>query len=543
MKKRPLSVSISIQVSIFLVIIAFLPVAAAMALKTYEKQLLEQLENSNVQQARLVSAGLSGTELDAQKARNLLLNMNGRFDARIRILDAGASLVADSAVLQGGREKDGGGNEAGFGGERQGVAEGRSPEASGKNASETFIYNLFSRPVRIFRRYFKPPKIVPPSEDYYSVHSVFDGEEISAALDGKYGAATRISSGGQVSVNLYSAVPVLNPFRESPAGGNVIGVVLVSRSTYKILQNLYELRLELGKIFLWSLLAVALIAVFLTFRISLPLRRLSRQSATCADKKGRVLTTEFTGARRRDEIGELSRSFRSLVEKLNSRIKFAESFASDVSHEFKNPLAAIRAGTEFLSVPSLCAEERAQFVSVINEEVSHLNRLLTEVRNITKIDSDSLDDETRNQKVNLHQFAENIIKRMELAFPGTRFFMEEKGFDGNAEILVNGNYLDRLSENLLSNAAEFGTQVIFEIAFDGKNLEISVDDDGKGVPDEEKERIFERFYSNRPDGEKSAHTGLGLAAVKAVLDFYGGEIRVGKSGRLGGARFTAEFQV
>lgn len=544
---KPRSISISVQISIFLVIIAFLPVAAAMALKTYEKQLLEQLENSNVQQARLVSAGLADVSLDAQKARNLLLNMNGRFDARIRILNADASLVADSAVLQNQNDEAKSDDENEFASDfetgGQAGAENKISESSGKNASETFVYNLFSRPVRIYRKYFKPPRAVPLSEDYYSVHSVFDGEEIAAALEGKYGAATRISSGGQVSVNLYSAVPIINLRQKNQNDGNVIGVVLVSRSTYKILQNLYELRLDLGKIFLWSLLAVALIAVFLTFRISLPLRKLSRQSAGCADKKGRVLTTEFTGSRRHDEIGGLSRSFKSLVEKLNLRIKFAESFASDVSHEFKNPLAAIRACTEFLSDSSLSGEERAQFVSAINEEVSHLQNLLTGVRNITKIDSDASNDENQRQKVNLHQFAENIVKRMELAFPKTRFYIEENGFDGNAEIFVNGNYLDRLSENLLSNAADFGEKVIFEIDFDGKNLEISVDDNGKGVQDEEKNKIFERFYSNRPDEEKSAHTGLGLATVKAILDFYGGEIKVAKSEKLGGAKFTARFQI
>lgn len=541
------SISISVQISIFLVIIAFLPVAAAMALKTYEKQLLEQLENSNVQQARLVSASLAGESLDAKKAENLLLNMNGRFDARIRILDKNASLVADSAVLQSqnDEEKSDDKNESLQGLQTSGQSdlENKSSESTAKNASETFVYNLFSRPVRIYRKYFRPPSQVPSSEDYYSVHSVFDGEEIAAALDGKYGAATRISSGGQVSVNLYSAVPVVNPSQENQDGGNVIGVVLVSRSTYKILQNLYELRLDLGKIFLWSLLAVALIAVFLTFRISLPLRKLSRESASCADKKGRVLTTEFTGARRHDEIGGLSRSFTSLVEKLNSRIKFAESFASDVSHEFKNPLAAIRACTEFLSDSTLSEDERAQFVEAINEEVSHLQNLLTGVRNITKISSESSNDENQKQKVNLHQFAENIVKRMELAFPKTRFYIEENGFDEKAEILVNENYLDRLAENLLSNAAGFGTEVIFEIDFDGKNLALCVDDNGKGVPDEEKDKIFERFYSNRPDEEKSAHTGLGLATVRAILDFYGGEVNVGKSAKLGGARFAAGFQI
>lgn len=524
------SISISIQISIFLVIIAFVPVASMMALKTYEKQLLDQIENSNVQQARLVSASLSGENLDEQKARNLLLNMNGRFDARIRILDKNASLVADSAVLPSQQNQD--------------------EPASDKAASETFVYKLFSAPVRVYRKYFKPPVRISSSEDYYSLHSSFDGDEIKSAMAGKYGAATRISSGGQVSVNLYSAVPIVNPKTKNDE--NVIGVVLVSRSTYKILQNLYELRLDLGKIFLWSLLVVALIAVFLTFRISLPLRKLSRESKNCADKKGRVLTTKFTGEKRHDEIGELSRSFSSLVEKLNQRIKFAESFASDVSHEFKNPLAAIRSCTEFLSEPDLPEDERNQFVSAINEEVSHLQNLLTEVRNITKINGNA-PDENEKQNVNLHQFTENIVKREKLAFPKIDFSTEEIGFDEKSQILINENYLDRMTENLLSNAASFGSKVILKISLqkneknekNGKNqnLEICVEDNGKGVSDEEKDKIFERFYSNRPDEEKSAHTGLGLATVKAIADSLEGEIKVGKSENLSGAKFVVRFCV
>lgn len=521
------SISISIQISIFLVIIAFVPVASMMALKTYEKQLLDQIENSNVQQARLVSASLSGENLDEQKARNLLLNMNGRFDARIRILDKNASLVADSAVLSSQQNQD--------------------EPASDKTASETFVYKLFSAPIRVYRKYFKPPVRISSSEDYYSLHSSFDGDEIESALAGKYGAATRISSGGQVSVNLYSAVPITNPKKNDE---NVIGVVLVSRSTYKILQNLYELRLDMGKIFLWSLLAVALIAVFLTFRISLPLRKLSRESKNCADKKGRVLTTKFTGEKRHDEIGELSRSFSSLVEKLNLRIKFAESFASDVSHEFKNPLAAIRSCTEFLSEPDLSEGEREQFVSAINEEVSHLQNLLTEVRNITKINGNAT-DEIEKQSVNLHQFTENIVKREKLAFPKIDFSTEEIGFDEKSQILINENYLDRMTENLLSNAASFGTKVILKLSLQkdekneksgkNQNLEICVEDNGKGVSDEEKDKIFERFYSNRPDEEKSAHTGLGLATVKAIADSLEGEIKVEKSENLSGARFVVRF--
>ena len=149
-------------------------------------------------------------------------------------------------------------------------------------------------------------------------------------------------------------------------------MVLVNRSTYKILQNLYELRLDLGKIFLRSLIVVILIAVFLAFRISYPLRKLAKQASDCADKKGRIFFTDFTGKKRHDEIGELSRSFTSLIGRLNRRIKFSQAFSSDIAHEFKNPLTAIRTSAELLGSGSLSETEKSELASAIADEVSHL---------------------------------------------------------------------------------------------------------------------------------------------------------------------------
>ncbi|HBD69084.1 MAG TPA: histidine kinase, partial [Treponema sp.] len=391
---------ISLQISIFLIIVAFIPIAAMLVLKTYENQLLSLTESSNVQQARLCAASLSAiddTEVSQEAAQNILRNMKGRFDARIRILDAKGTLLADSSNPDFVPQVDE---------QEQGET---SVTQNTVQADESFIYRLFSIPVRIYRK-LKAPTASYSTADYYSGKHIYDGTEIKAALDGRYGSATRISSGGQVSVTLYSAVPVVGRDR-------VTGVVLVSRSTYRILQNLYELRVDIGKVFLWSLLAVALIATFLALRISRPLRKLSKQTVRCADKNGHIVSTDFTGVKRRDEVGDLSRSFTQLIKKLNARIRYTEAFSADVSHEFKNPLAAIRSSAELLQDTSISQQEHKQFTDAILDEVTHLQSLLTGVRRISRIDG-GIEQELQ-EEIDVQTFIQNVSARVQKAYPQT----------------------------------------------------------------------------------------------------------------------------
>ncbi|MBQ4378050.1 MAG: HAMP domain-containing histidine kinase [Treponema sp.] len=544
MKRPKFFLSISLQISVFLLLVAFVPVAIMMALKTYEKQLLELTERSNVQQGRIVAASLSENPLAKENAQNLLSKMNGQFDARIRIIGKDRKLLADSATTQKAAAK-GVSKTAGIS-SRYEDSITSSPSSENKKSSEksslkpaedTFVYRLFSIPVRIYRKFFRPPSQNPFAQDYYTSKSLYDGKEIGAALEGFYGSTTRFSQGSPASVTLYSALPVFDEKNE------VSGVVLVSRSTYRILQNLYELRRDLGKVFLASLIFVALTALFFTFRISHPLKKLSKEAFSRSDRQGRVLSTEFTGKKRIDEIGLLSRSLTTLLEKLNARITFTERFAGDVSHEFKNPLAAIRSCSEALETPGLSHEEQKEFITAITEEVTHLQNLLTGVRNITKIDAGITENE-KIENLPLNLLTKNIMSRLSRAFPDTEFDFEPDSEEIN--LRIPADYFDRMAENLISNAAGFGTKVkvrIMKTEDSKKNEKVifSVEDNGKGVAEEEKEKIFERFYSYRPDAGKTNHTGLGLSTVKAIADALEAKITVGKSESLGGARFCVEF--
>lgn len=541
MKKLRLRFPINIQISIFLILVAFIPVAAMMMLKTYESQMLTMMENSNVQQARIISASLELTTSDSEEtqinrttSKQLLQNMNGKFDARIRILSKAGELLADSSTLEL-ENTENSQSEHEYSSRLNSLSINNEKTA----ANDTFIYKVFSIPIRIYRK-LKPPAASFTSADFYSGKIIYDGEEVKAAQQGRYGAKTRISGGGQVSVTLYSAMPV---FKDN----EVIGIVLVSRSTWRILQNLYELRIDLAKVFLWSLVFILIIAVFLTFRISVPLKKLARQTSECADKKGRIdaaVVEKFTGLKRKDEIGDLSRSFKTLIKKLDSKIHYTQAFASDVNHEFKNPLAAIRSSIDILKESS-DEKEKEEFTQAIVDEVNHLEHLLNGVRGISKIEGAELPKENLPIKTFTQNIADSILKNN----PDVRFELQIN--TKTDTILLEPDYYERIISNLIENAAGFAKhiRVIIEtISFSKTNqtLVIKVADNGPGISEENISKIFDRFYSNRSQSltdskNKIAHTGLGLSIVKAICDEMEGEISVSRDSELGGALFEIKL--
>ena len=292
------------------------------------------------------------------------------------------------------------------------------------------------------------------------------------------------------------------------------------------------------------MLVVAVIATFLILRIIHPVKKLSRQALSYNDKHNKNMTIDFTGQKRNDEIGDLSRSLHDLVNKLNSRIKYTEAFSADVSHEFKNPLAAIRSSAELISLPQTSPEEKDEFIKSIIEEVSRLQNLLSGVRRISRIDGD---DRIESESLLVNQFAKNIIERNKTLFPKTDFSFSTEISDTQT-ISMPADWFDRMLQNLLENAASFADNVHIEIqAEKNKNqicaIIISVHDSGPGIQLEERDKIFNRFYSNRSDEQKGTHSGLGLSIVEAVAQAMGGSVTIEQSPILSGALFSVTLPV
>jgi two-component system sensor histidine kinase ChvG len=308
-----------------------------------------------------------------QNAVRLLRRLRQRHDARIRVLDAQGVLLADSSHLppEGITPAQGAASAAG-----QSGPAGDQPGA--RAAQETFLYQLASFPVRLWRRYLRPPQPPLDSDEYYSGARILSGPEIMDALGGGYGAQTRITA-GQQSVTLYSAIPVLSR-------GAVVGAVLVSQSTYRILSDLYALRLDIFRLFLWSVATAVVLSLLVSATITIPVRRLRDRAHAILDPRGRLLGG-FSPSRAKDEVGELSRSLGELTARLERHVRLLESFAADVSHEFRNPLASIRSAAE-IALSSREPAERQAMLSMVTQDVSRMEKLLAGVREISRIDSE-----------------------------------------------------------------------------------------------------------------------------------------------------------
>jgi two-component system sensor histidine kinase ChvG len=537
------------------VLILFLPMASLLVLDTYENQLLAFQEHSMIQQGRIFASALSGFgegELAAEALR-ILENLRGRTDSRIRVVDTRGRLLADSAVLTppGAMETP---EEAGETkkaapeiSEDSGQA-GPAGPADAPNAS--FLYHIAVYPLKVLKKILLPPAASYSGAEHYSGQRVLMGPEIEAALEGRYGAATRYSSGGQVSVNLYSAIPVSGTAPET-----VRGAVLVSRSSYGILLNLYRLRLDIIRIFFVSLVLSLVLSLGLSLTITGPIKKLKAEAEGVLDKAGHF-SGHFKGLKRRDEIGDLSRSLHGLSQKLEKRITFIDRFTSDLLHELKNPLAAIRARAE-LAAASPAKEEK--LLAGIAADEGRVERLLGRLRELSRIDN-TLEQEPV-ECIDPEEFIPLFLERygsgtipvvFEHAARSSRSFGAGEGFAGDGVkpgIRINPDRFIQALGNPMDNALSFSppgavVRVGMELTGRGNAAEwrITVDDQGPGIREENAGRYFDRFYSERPDGEREQHSGLGLAIVKAIAEASGGSCSLGskkdKEGRITGCRFT-----
>jgi two-component system sensor histidine kinase ChvG len=516
---RHSSSRIAFRLLAFNVLLVFLPAAGMLYLGTYEEQLLEAQEQSMVQQGRLLAAALAGRgELTAGEAQGVLQRLGQRLTSRLRVLDVEGRLLADSSLLGPRREP------------------GEAPAAE-KDRRANWLYRVGAGLFFLVSRPFLGPEPGGPVEDFYAAGEPFAGSEVKAALAGRYGAATRVTP-GQRSVTLYSAIPVAD-------GERVMGAVLVSQSTLRLLRDLYDVRLAVFQVFLASVAVAVVLSLYLAASIGRPLQRLRQEAAELLDRRGR-LTGRFRGSRRRDEIGDLARALEELSRRLAERVGTIESFAADLSHEFKNPLAAIRSATE-LAADSEAPEERRRFLRLVEGEVARLERLLSGVQEISAIDA-HLDAEERETVV-LGELLAEIVEAFRVRLGGRGARLEQEPPEGPVAVRASPDRLAQVVENLLDNAVSFsppGGVVTVRLTREGGEAVIRVEDQGPGIPAEHRARIFDRFFRYRPGtpagGRRAGghHAGLGLAIVKAIVEGYGGSVAA-SDGAAGGARLEVRL--
>jgi len=508
---------ISARLLLFNILLVFLPVAGFLYLGVYEKQLLRDQERAMVQQGRLLAAALGNLPgLDAATASSLLQRLGSRTEARLRIFGADGALLADSSRL--------------------GPRAPEEPAVSrADQARDNLLYRGAAGAYRVWR-FFRGGRSSPggryrgryPSQDLPS-----SSKAVRAALAGRYGAAVG-TTGGEIwrpSLTLQSAVPV----RHENA---VTGAVLVSQSTVRILRELDEVRLAILKVFLGSVGVAAILSLLLAGTITHPIRRLRDEASDLLDRRGR-LRGRFGGSRRADEIGDLARALEQLTHRLAAHQHALESFASDVSHELKNPLASIRSAAELLADIDDPAD-RERFLVLVQREVTRMERLLTAVREIGEIDA-RLETESP-EAVDLEALLREVVEGFRRRADNREIHLVSPG--NPVRVRARPERLLQVFENLLDNALGFspaGGTVTVTLATNGIAA-VRIEDQGPGIPESHLDRIFDRFFTYRPDEPhaRDGHTGLGLAIVKAIVEGYGGTVTAGNR-EGGGARFEVRL--
>jgi len=331
----------------------------------------------------------------------------------------------------------------------------------------------------------------------------------------------------------------------------VLGVVTVESSDVDSIVSAE--RRALAPIIGLAFLATLLSSMALTLFITLPMRKLAR-AAELVTRSSRKRGAIPDLSKRRDEIGDLSSVMRDMTQGLYARIDDIANFAADVAHEIKNPLTSLRSASDTLRVAKT-DEQREKLISIIQQDVSRMDRLITDISKASKVDANLARDTA--QTLDVVEIIENI----------TDFYAQTSSGDGpqvrnvtslNSEdpvfIRAFESPFAQVLRNLIDNALTFSpadgevrVKATLEQTAGRESVIITVDDDGPGIPQDNLEAVFDRFYTERPKGAQfGSHSGLGLAICRQIITAHKGRIHAENrvspdSETIQGARFVVQI--
>lgn len=368
--------------------------------------------------------------------------------------------------------------------------------------------------------------------------------EVMNALTGIPSTVVRVSEQGEQIVSV--AVPVQR-FRA------VLGVLMLSTQGGDIDKIVAAERKAILRVFGVAALVTVLLSMLLASTIANPLRRLSAAAVRVRrGVKSREEIPDFSD--RQDEIGNLSVAIRDMTNALYARIEAIESFAADVSHELKNPLTSLRSAVETLPIAKTEAS-RKRLMEIIQHDVKRLDRLITDISDASRLDAELAREVS--SRVDLKKFIGDLVavsrdaghhrKPVEFDFRVGKLPQHAKGFFVLGHDLRLGQVITNLIENARSFVPEEIGHITISLSRVGRSVVITVDDNGPGIRAENIDRIFERFYTDRPAGEAfGQNSGLGLSISRQIVEAHGGTLTAEnipgtKPGEIKGARFVVSL--
>ena len=499
-------------------------IAAVIWVQSNRSSLVDERIASLKSQAQIVASALakdaaaggdSATDLDGDLAVDVLKLLVGPTGMRARVFSRAGHFVQDTRFILSRNQV-----------ERQSL-----PPPGGTDWT-AFISGTFNSAL-----YSLVGRNGPLAKEDPSNNGLNYSEVKHVIMTGEPGSAQRIDTQGQLIVSV--AVPVRR-FQF------MLGVLMLSTEAGDIDDALREewLRLMLAALFAIALMAAA--SVFLWYRMTRPLRVLA-DAADAVRRQGRG-AGDIPTMRRRDEIGDLSIALRSMTSALYARIDAIEQFAADVAHEIKNPLTSVASAVETLG-QSTDESRRSKLMAVIRDDVRRINRLITDISDASRLDAElSRERAAKVDLIELLHAVASLYQRDDDKAPRVVLDTTSDSIPTQG-VTVHGldGALAQVFRNIADNAVSFsppGGEVRIAVRVGGGEAIVTVDDQGPGIPEDNLDSIFRRFYTERPAGHGfGKNSGLGLSISRQIVEMHRGRIfatnlRAEPTAPITGARFT-----
>ncbi len=333
-------------------------------------------------------------------------------------------------------------------------------------------------------------------------------------------------------------------------GNKILGVLLVSTKPGDIDDVLWDERWLILQIAAMALLVAIGSSLVLERTVAVPMRRLSEAAYDVTQNiSARQEIPDLT--ERRDEVGQTSRAFVAMTNALYRRIEGSERFAADVAHELKNPLAAARSTAEAMAYAKTDAD-RMELVTEIQSELKRLNRLINDISSTSRLDAELARQHMETVDVRGVLESINSLFTDMLADDNRKItLIIDPAPPSSYKVRGNDGRLGQVFTNLIDNALSFspeGGKITVRARPNGSKIEITIEDEGPGIPPDKLGQIFDRFYSDRPqtDAKRGKNSGLGLSISREIVVSHHGEIFAENrpqngSAIMSGARFTVRL--
>jgi two-component system sensor histidine kinase ChvG len=325
--------------------------------------------------------------------------------------------------------------------------------------------------------------------------------------------------------------------------GNNVGYLAISENANEIRAAINERKIFIIRTAFFVAIVILIFSFVLNKYFLKPIKNLVNYTKIIKEKSKKKSNIESL-KKRNDEIGALSKSLDDMTQELYKRINIAENFSTDLVHEIRNPLASLKSASEIISETD-DKDKREKLVKILSQDVERIERLITDYSQMLK-DEVALSTEKMNQ-VDLKSVVHSVVDDFNNIYMTKRGIKIELNIEDSLKefkILGIENRIEQILANLLDNSISFSEDnqtITVEIQKDQKSqIILRVIDQGKGFKEKKLNKIFDRFYSNRPDrfGE---HSGLGLNIVKNLVELHGGTISASNNISQNGARIEVTF--